>query len=273
MQSTGRQWAGFVHGLAVGMALPVVCFVAGAAVDTPGRENPWELVMACGFGAAYLVLASLWLAGPGRSTGYVLAGAVTPLGLLGLVGGVLEKPGVGAVVLGVLIPACLLGGALGAALKNRLVARRRIASAPPGRRRGPFWLSVAATALVAATAGLCLYLAPVAGRSANPNTGFFVVMTFVEAAIAGFFWRAGRPAGPGETAPGTFQLLGALGSFLFGLAVIGIGLVVARAPVLLPADVAAWLAGGANLGATTLATGVMVAGAPAAPVSEPYTPA
>ncbi|HVT72683.1 MAG TPA: hypothetical protein VHD61_06070 [Lacunisphaera sp.] len=268
MQPNRRDWEGCVQGVAAGLLLPLVSFVAGAAVDTPGRDNPWELVMACVFGAAYLALAGVWLIHPGRNALFVLAGAVAPLVFLGIVGGVLERAGVAAVVLGVVTPACLLGGWLGATLKGRLAARP--APAAPRLWRAAFWLSATATALVAAAVALLLYLSPRAGPTANPNTGFFVVVALVEAGILLCF----RPAcsrGDEARSPTARGLLAmaSFGSFFFGFALIGIGLVVARAPVLLPAASAAWLASAANLAAMVTATAAVIGEDRAAAAATP----
>lgn len=240
--------------------MPLVCFVAGAAVDTPGRENPWELVMACGFGAAYLALASVWLIHPGPDPRFVFAGMLSPLVFLGLVAGVLEKqPALAAGIVGLVAPVCLLGGWLGATAKRRLVARLGRTRLAPRLWRTTFWLSVTATALVATTVALLLYLARRAGPTANPNTGFFLFVAFVDAGIMVCFRQVySRGDQMRRRLPRGLLATATLAAFFFGFALVGIATVVGRAPVLLAPAITAALAGAVNLAAMITATAALV---------------
>ncbi|HVZ66593.1 MAG TPA: hypothetical protein VG936_18655 [Lacunisphaera sp.] len=253
------------------MLLPLVCFVAGAAVDTPGRENPWELVMACGFGAAYLALASVWLIHPGPDPRFVYAGMLAPLVFLGLVAGILEKqPALAAGVIGLIAPISLLGGWLGVAVKRRLTARPGATGTAPRPWRTTFWLSAAATALVATTVALLLYLARRAGPTANPNTGFFLFVAFVDAGIMACFRQVySRGKEPGRRLRRGLLATATLAAFFFGFALIGIATVVGRAPILLPAAITAALAGAVNLAVMVTATATLIGEERMAPASAP----
>ena len=163
--------------LAIGLTAPFVYFLAGAAVETPGKNPPVEIYFPAILGMLYMAYCLFWITPATRSglraNWHIFVPALLPLLLLGTLivaeGGDWFGPGV-------LLASAILGSLIGFRLALRLKSPPPTAGTSPvpsnrvRRRRGLLLVSAGALAVVAPL--IAFAVIPPLGISRFYATGF-----------------------------------------------------------------------------------------------------